>query len=1034
MYQSRNQLLDLQNYTFVSRYAQFLPDQHRRETYKEAVQRTKKQHETYFANLIKENARIQSVLDEAYESYEQQDILGSQRSLQFGGPAVLSHNARQYNCLKRNTKFITSEGIKSFEDYKNGDVIRVLTHTGQWQNATVRSYGQQSLYKIHFKRYSQNITVSATKNHRWILNDKTETSSLSVGDQVITSPNIFHAFNYDAAPWDEKLYWCYGFVMGDGTLCKDNGQYRRSMVRLCGDKNKYLYRFEEMGFENSSPLSCGGDAMVYTGHYLKTLPDPCRDDPRLIRAFINGLFCADGSINNNGGQSEYSGIQSSDPLVIDFLRKYSAIAGIHIIKEYNYSGQTTNFGIRPHTIRFSTVDSFASCFRVVSIEPDTTEEVWCLEVDNDHSFVLEGGLVTGNCSATYINRPRVFAETLYLLLCGVGVGFSVQKHHVAWLPAFRTTPKTKELEYVIEDSIEGWADALNVIVDCYLDTGKAHYDGVFPTFKYHKIRPKGSKFSHGVGRAPGPDGLRQSLERIVALLDRCLADGRSHLRPIDAYDIIMHASDAVLSGGVRRSATLCMFSPDDEDMMNAKTGDWYITNPQRARSNNSAVLLRGKTSKELFAKLIRRTKEFGEPGFIWVNSLEEVFNPCVEIGMYCYDTTQPEWKETPEYSGFQMCNLTTINGGRCTTKQKFFELVKRAAILGTFQAAYTNFPYLGRTTENIVRREALIGVSITGIMQMPSILLDPDTLSEGAKTVVATNKMVAGLLGINPSPRCCCIKPEGSSSSMIGTSSGCHRWHSKKFLRRVQVNKTEIPGQFYAFNNPQAVTESVWSATNSDNCITFACEAPEGSLVKTPHYAAEMLKHVRTLQKYWVWEGSDDSLSACPSVSHNVSNTINVDPDEWDDVTDIIFQYQDYYAGISLLGNTGDKDYDQAPFAEVKEISDIATEYNIPTESIENYQQVLTRVCELFVDPWKFENHIKGYVKFTSEDDERMSLVGIYQNDPRGLLILKELWLNRQYDILRREFCSVDYTLMYEEDNNTNATEESACAGGACIA
>ena len=359
-----------------------------------------------------------------------------------------------------------------------------------------------------------------------------------------------------------------------------------------------------------------------------------------------------------------------------------------------------------------------------------------------------------NCISSYIDRPRVFQETFWLLLCGCGTGFSVQTHHVNKLPEFHsglnsTNDFDKTVIYQVDDSIEGWADALGVMIASYLphDEYEPFY-GKRINFDFSKIRPKGSMLSYGVGRAPGPDGLASSLVKIQNLLDSCLESGRRRLRSIDAYDIIMHSSDAVLSGGVRRSATLCIFSPEDTDMLNAKIGDWYYTNPQRARSNNSALLIKNSTSRDTYHRLFESTRQFGEPGLIWADNSEALYNPCVEIGLYAYDEQGN--------SGWQACNLSTINGSLLTTKSNFAVGAEVAAVLGTLQAGYTDFAYLGPVSESIIRREALLGVSITGIMDHPKITLDKTNLKEMAQLVLHTNERIAEKIGINVASRTTC--------------------------------------------------------------------------------------------------------------------------------------------------------------------------------------------------------------------------------------------------------------------------------------
>ena len=381
-----------------------------------------------------------------------------------------------------------------------------------------------------------------------------------------------------------------------------------------------------------------------------------------------------------------------------------------------------------------------------------------------------------NCTTSYCDRVEFFQESLWLLLCGCGVGFSVQRHHVAKLPSL-TRPNGSGATFVIPDTIEGWADSLGVLISSYCtsDASFPEYVGKVVAFDYTQIRPKGASISSGCGRAPGPAPLKRSIELIRELLDRCVADGSAKLRSIDAYDIMMHASDAVLSGGVRRSACICLFSPDDTEMATAKTGNWFHENPQRARSNNSAILLRDDTTREQFSSLMKSVREFGEPGFVWTNDLEATFNPCVEIGLY----PQIDGK-----SGFAFCNLCEINMGKIDSEEAFTNAAYAAAVLGTLQADYTSFEYLGETSRRIAEREALLGVSMTGMMEHPSIAFDPELQRKMAKLILETNEKVAARINIKPCARATCVKPAGTTSCILGTSSGIHPHHFHTRLKQ----------------------------------------------------------------------------------------------------------------------------------------------------------------------------------------------------------------------------------------------------------
>lgn len=523
-----------------------------------------------------------------------------------------------------------------------------------------------------------------------------------------------------------------------------------------------------------------------------------------------------------------------------------------------------------------------------------------------------------NCTSSYADRAAYFQELFYILLCGAGAGFSVQKHHVAKIPQIAERKKQAK-GWKVEDSIEGWADALGVLMSSYFVGG-----GTFPDFEGRKvyfdlseIRPQGAEISGGF-KAPGPEPLRKALDKIEHLLQSLVLAGLSELRPIHVYDISMHAADAVLAGGVRRSATICLFSKDDEEMMVAKTGNWFIDNPQRGRSNNSAVVVRSEITKSEFSDLMKPIKEFGEPGFYFVDNTEHTTNPCVEIGMF---------PQIDGESGWQGCNLTEINGGKCTSKEEFLKACRAGSIMGTLQAGYTDFKYLNNTTRRIFEREALLGVSVTGWMNNPEILLNPEVQKEGAEMVKKVNKQVADLIGINQAARTTCVKPSGNASVLLQTASGIHAEHSPKYIRHVQMNKDAEVAQLIAQTNPYMVEESVWSSSRTDYCIGFPVLSPRGSLYKEDLFGTNLLKKVQLVQQNWVESGTNEELCADPTVRHNVSNTVTVAPHMWSEVEDYLYENKDYFAGVSFLSGSGDKDFHQAPMTEVLDEDEIVSKY-----------------------------------------------------------------------------------------------------------
>ena len=675
-----------------------------------------------------------------------------------------------------------------------------------------------------------------------------------------------------------------------------------------------------------------------------------------------------------------------------------------------------------------------------------------------------------NCSASYCDRLRFFQECFYLLLCGSGTGFSVQKHHVDLLPSFSENRLKNQIIshkiHVIDDSIEGWADALGILLSSYFDKPVKEFKEFKDCnihFDYSSIRKKGEPLGFGIGTAPGHEPLEKALKNIKALLDKCVSEGLSKLRTIDAFDIVMHSADAVISGGVRRSATIALFSADDELMINAKTGDWYFTNPQRGRANISALLHRKYTSKETFENLFKATKEFGEPGFFWADLYDSLCNPCVEISwvtrafykkdsdelkiaLLKYDgplTTKENCKDDmPEdevgLSGWGFCNLSTINGKTVTCPEDFYERCEAASFIGTLQASFTNFPYLGNVTESIARREALLGVSINGMQHHPEILLNPKIQQHGAKVVRQTNEKYAKALKINPAARTTCIKPEGNSACLLGSTSGIHPDHSKKYFRIVQANTNEAPYKFFKSKNPQACEESVWSINKTDDCIRFCVESQEGTKLKESLNAIELLNDVVSTYNNWVIPGKNEDLCVRKEINHNVSNTIHVNENEWSIVCDYIYSNRYYLAGISLIGSSGDKDYEQAPFTAVYSIEDQENMYG--KEALAISKELFNKYKLYDFDSlWSACSCALGYFEASSDmqkiyKNHIINFSKMFNNDiKKATYALKDMYNIELWNKLKENYVDIDYKDMVEETSTIDVQNELACAGGSCI-
>lgn len=642
-----------------------------------------------------------------------------------------------------------------------------------------------------------------------------------------------------------------------------------------------------------------------------------------------------------------------------------------------------------------------------------------------------------NCSVSHCDRPLFFQEAMYMLLCGCGVGFSVQEHHIAKLPKV-TKPSNHVKIFVVPDSIEGWADAFGVLLSSYFVSNQPfpEYTGKTVHFDFSNIRPKGAMISGGF-KAPGPDGLSDALRKCEKLLQGLTQDKQKtavNISPIVAYDFVMHMSDAVLSGGVRRSATICLFSKTDKEMLNAKTGDWYVANPQRGRSNNSVMLLRNEVTREEWAEIMKSVKQVGEPGFIFTDNLEFCYNPCVEIGMLPALNGE---------SGFQVCNLTESNGAMCNTKEDLMIACKAGSILGTLQAGYTNFRYLSEVSKKIIEREALIGVSITGWMNNPDVLFNEQNMIDGAEEVKYWNRVVADLIGINHAARTTCAKPSGNASVILGTGSGIHGEHSKLYIRNVQMNEQDDVLDLIRKTNPSMVENSVWSSGGTDYVVSFPVVTKDGSIYKSQLLGVKQLDYVKKAQQFWVEYGTNVDLCVDKNLRHNISNTITVD--DWDEVEQYIFDNKQWFAGISLLSAMGDKAYAQAPFTEVFTADEILAKYGdaamlasgLIVDGLQAFNQNLWVACDT-VNGWgeKIESESKEHLLKRDWIRRANKFAANYFNNDKLEMTncLKDCHNLHKWVTITRELKQLSFADELKEKSyvDANTLGGAACAGGSC--
>ena len=513
-----------------------------------------------------------------------------------------------------------------------------------------------------------------------------------------------------------------------------------------------------------------------------------------------------------------------------------------------------------------------------------------------------------NCSYLPINHIDAFSETMFLLLSGCGVGYSVQAHDVKQLPSVIKPYEDRIRRFVVGDSIEGWSDSIKVLIKSYLGSRRSSKI----KFDYSDIRPKGARLVTSGGKAPGPQPLKECIFKIKAILDG--KNGGDKLTTLEVHDIVCYIADAVLAGGIRRAALISLFSAHDEEMIACKSGSWWETNPQRGRANNSAVLVRHKITKKFFLDLWKRIElsGAGEPGIYLNNDKDWGTNPCCEIAL------RP----------FQFCNLCEVNVSDVVNQDDLNRRVKTASFIGTLQAGYTDFHYLREVWRETTEKDALIGVSMTGIASKKVLKLN---MKRAASTVKRENTRVAKLIGINKAARTTCVKPAGTTSLVLGTSSGIHAWHNDYYIRRLRVGKNESIYPYLKLNHPELVKDEFFRPHDTA-VIEIPQKAPRGSIVRSES-PFNLLERVKRVATEWVKQGHRTG-----SNTHNVSATISLKEDEWDKAGEWMWRSRKYYNGLSVLPYDGGS-YTQAPFEDISKI-----EFELLTKPLSEVD--LSRVVE----------------------------------------------------------------------------------------
>jgi len=660
------------------------------------------------------------------------------------------------------------------------------------------------------------------------------------------------------------------------------------------------------------------------------------------------------------------------------------------------------------------------------------------------NLILKNHARLYNCCVTYAYSPDVFNKGLFVLLAGTGLGVSLKKKFISQLPSIDKR-KNGVKEFQIPDSTEGWGEACKVLISsfCKHESLYEEYYGYVIKLDYSLIRPKGALISGGF-RAPGPDGLKQSLERIEDLLNQSIGSAESTpFKSIIAYDIFMHLSDAVLSGGVRRSAMNVVIDEDDEDMINAKVGDWRSRYPWRARSNNSVGLMRNKFTKQQFEDLVALNEGDNDLGFVFMSHEDDMFNPCFEIQFNFYEQIKDKMRAV-----FQFCNLNEISASACCdkkgkfSKEKFYELCRKSSIVGTMQAGYTSFPYLGKETEEIVAGEALLGVSITGWMARPE-LFDEEILTRGAHIVKETNEEVAKAIGINVAARSTTVKPSGNASVILKTPSGIHPEHSKRYFRIMQLNKDSDTAKYLEETCPEILEESVWSSTKTDYVVYSPCENNEVTMYKDEVQGVKHLKLIELVQKYWVTEGKREEACYIKTANHNVSNTVIIDNKE--EVVDYIFEKQDNFSAVSFLSLFGDKDYPQSPFTSVLNTEELIQKYGngvlfasgLIVDGLHYFNNDLWTATGSVSDPLQPITGTREQVLLKKDWIRRTKQFSknYFKGDlNKTIYCLKDVHLWHKWSVISRNFKLIDYPSILKKPSyaDIDTMGAVACSGGAC--
>ena len=919
---------DLQKYIHISKYARYLDAEKRRETWEETVDR--------YIQFLYDKIPNSAVVMELKKAIISMDIAPSMRALMTAGPALERDNVSGFNPVVGTTKVLTKEfgylPISALED-KEATVLNV---NSKWTKAKFKCYGKQSIREVVLKKNSNTMhTMYCTGNHRWVDVDGNvlSTDQLKPGKGGTKIPFASYKRNVDTDSIDYKLGCVHGIVFGDGTTQYSQKRVKGYMIRVCEDQEEFSKYFEFLPeVRISYPPSANGDPVIKLfsdfakTHDLKDLPDYDNETEDYMVGFFRGWLAADCHV----GKNSHVSLCLSEEYANWFL-KHSARWG-YVAQNVRELGSKTNFGTRTRRTFTISIDRTSltsedflikrkrdkfipliSKFCIDSVkELEIQEEVFCAEVPDTNTFVLERGLVTGNCAAIAINHPRCFDEIMYLLSCGCGVGFSVERQYINQLPDLPEELNESETVIKVKDSKIGWASAYKELISML-------YSGNIPKWNLDAIRPAGSRLRTFGGRASGPEPLNALMSFTVRTFRVAVKENKRKLNSLEVHDVCCKIADAIVAGGVRRSACLSLSNLTDDRMRRSKVGDWYSVAPYRALANNS-VAYTEKPDLDSFSKEWRNLyiSKSGERGIVNKEALKAKAESCGRE--YKGDYLLNPCGEAILRDSGGLCNLTEIIVRPEDTLETLKEKVRLATILGTLQSTLTNFRYLRKVWKDNAEEERLLGVSLTGIMDHPVMSghqrlwsvenpEDPghmaeytleEVLKELREVAYATNKEWASKLGISPSKQLTLVKPSGTVSQLVSSSSGIHPRYARYYIRRVtQDSKDSLTGFL--------VDQGVPYVVSGDKYIfSFYVAAPDNCVTTRGMSAMEQLELWLVYRDHW-----------CDG---NPSQTIYYSDNEYFAIAQWVWDHWDSIGGLSFFPRAdGESVYENAPYEEITE-------------------------------------------------------------------------------------------------------------------